>query len=279
MTIKEVEEKTGLARSSIRFYEKEKLIHPIKDTSNGYRDYTEKDVENIKKIAYLRTLGISIENIQEIVNHKIELQAIIEKQYKILSNQIEELENAKAICQKMMNAGDLTYDKLDIEAFVKEVKAHWESNQKLLRTDSVSFIYMWGGSLVWSVITVLSVLVAVLSYAVLPKQIPIQWNNGTVSNEAGKMFIFAYPAACIVIRFLLRPFIWKWLYEKFYCNDAMSDYVTNYICFTLLSVQIFTILFLNGFVKEISTVFAIDFVVFIGIILIGWKRMDMCRVK
>ena len=28
MTIKEVEERTGLARSNIRFYEKEKLIEP-----------------------------------------------------------------------------------------------------------------------------------------------------------------------------------------------------------------------------------------------------------
>ena len=56
MTIKEVEEQTGLARSNVRFYEKEKLIEPLRKESNGYRDYSEADVENIKKIAYLRTL-------------------------------------------------------------------------------------------------------------------------------------------------------------------------------------------------------------------------------
>ena len=58
MTIKEVEERTGLTRSNIRFYEKEKLIEPSRNDKNGYRDYSEKDVENIKKIAYLRTLEI-----------------------------------------------------------------------------------------------------------------------------------------------------------------------------------------------------------------------------
>ena len=56
MTIKDVEERTGLSRSNIRFYEKEKLIEPSRNESNGYRDYSENDVENIKKIAYLRTL-------------------------------------------------------------------------------------------------------------------------------------------------------------------------------------------------------------------------------
>lgn len=37
MTIKDVEERTGLSRSNIRFYEKEKLIEPSRNESNGYR--------------------------------------------------------------------------------------------------------------------------------------------------------------------------------------------------------------------------------------------------
>lgn len=68
MTIKEVENQTGLARSNVRFYEKEKLIEPFRNESNGYREYSEKDVEDIKKIAYLRTLGISIEEIRNIIS-------------------------------------------------------------------------------------------------------------------------------------------------------------------------------------------------------------------
>ena len=41
MTIKDVEERTGLSRSNIRFYEKEKLIEPSRNENNGYRDYSE----------------------------------------------------------------------------------------------------------------------------------------------------------------------------------------------------------------------------------------------
>jgi DNA-binding transcriptional MerR regulator len=84
MTIKDVEERTGLSRSNIRFYEKEKLIEPSRNESNGYRDYSENDVENIKKIAYLRTLGISIEDIRSIISEKVTLQEMLEKQKEVL---------------------------------------------------------------------------------------------------------------------------------------------------------------------------------------------------
>ena len=101
MTIKDVEERTGLSRSNIRFYEKEKLIEPSRNESNGYRDYSENDVENIKKIAYLRTLGISIEDIRSIISEKVTLQEMLEKQKEVLKNQITDLNKAKLMCEKM----------------------------------------------------------------------------------------------------------------------------------------------------------------------------------
>lgn len=49
MTIKEVEELTGLTRSNIRFYEKEGLFIPSRN-ANGYREYSQDNVEEIKKL-------------------------------------------------------------------------------------------------------------------------------------------------------------------------------------------------------------------------------------
>ena len=95
MTIKDVEERTGLSRSNVRFYEKEKLVEPSRNESNGYRDYSENDVENIKKIAYLRTLGISIEDIRSIISGKVTLQETLEKQNEVLKSQITDLNKAK----------------------------------------------------------------------------------------------------------------------------------------------------------------------------------------
>ena len=89
MNIKEVEEQTGLPRSNIRFYEKENLILPLRNEKNGYRVYSEKDVENIKKIAYLRTLGLSVENIRNIIEEKISLQESIQQQYSLLDKELK----------------------------------------------------------------------------------------------------------------------------------------------------------------------------------------------
>ena len=102
MTIKEVEEQTGLTRSNIRFYEKEKLIEPSRNDKNGYRDYSEKDVENIKKIAYLRTLEISIEDIRNIISDKVSLTEIVKKQTTTIKTQIEGLNQAKTMCEGML---------------------------------------------------------------------------------------------------------------------------------------------------------------------------------
>lgn len=272
MTIKEVEERTGIVRSSIRFYEKENLIQPARN-ANGYRDYTEQDVQDIKKIAYLRTLGISLERIHQIKDHKISLRNTIENQAQLLDRQIKDLENAKAICLRMLAEDKISYDTLDVEAYEPELPQYWNNHKKIFKADSVSFLYLWGGSLIWGIIAALCMLTALLIYPYLPKQIPVQWNNGNVRSEVGKLFIFAYPAACIIIRFLLRPFIERWLSSHFNRRGAVSDYVTNYLCFIALSLEIFTILFVYGMATHVTTVLFVDTAVLIGILLVAWKKL------
>ena len=63
MVIKEVEMLTGMTRANIRFYEKEGLISPAR-SDNGYRDYSEAEVEELRKIKLLRVLGLSLEDIR-----------------------------------------------------------------------------------------------------------------------------------------------------------------------------------------------------------------------
>ena len=55
MQINELEMKTGLDRATIRFYEKEGMITPIRK-ENGYRDYSEEDQQHLLKIKLLRSL-------------------------------------------------------------------------------------------------------------------------------------------------------------------------------------------------------------------------------
>ena len=65
MTVKEVEQLTGMTRANIRYYEMEGLMVP-KRNANGHREYSENDVEELNKIKLLRMLYISIEEIKEV---------------------------------------------------------------------------------------------------------------------------------------------------------------------------------------------------------------------
>ncbi len=68
MKIKEVSEKTGLTKKTIRYYEAEGLLSPEKQWQNGreYRNYSEADIQRLTKIAALRRARFSVEEIRHI---------------------------------------------------------------------------------------------------------------------------------------------------------------------------------------------------------------------
>ena len=66
MKTKEITEKTGLSRDTIRFYEKENLIPAPKRSSNGYRDYDEHMIIQLKLITRAKELGFTLKEIKEL---------------------------------------------------------------------------------------------------------------------------------------------------------------------------------------------------------------------
>lgn len=262
MTIKDVEQKTGLGRSNIRFYEKEKLIEPAKNSNNGYKEYSQEDVDKIKKIAYLRTLGVSIEDIRSIMLQEITLYEVIKSQSAKLEEQITKLKNSKKVCDKMLQSDTLTFEDLNIEAYVINVNDYWEKNRKSLRFDSVGFLCKWGSVVTWGTLLFVCIVVAVLSYLILPSEIPVQWNDGIATSWMSKYFIFMFPIACIFIRTILRPILYGKLQIYTPYVEMVTDYIANSMCLVVLSVEVFSILFIIGLVKNIVIVLLIE-----GIIL------------
>ena len=275
MNIKEVEVRTGLSRSNIRFYEKEKLIEPLRNESNGYRDYSENDVENIKKIAYLRTLGISIEDIRSIISEKVTLREMLERQNEVLKSQITDLNKAKFMCEKILDEESISYEKLQVEQYVTELQDYWKDNQAVFKIDSVSFLYIWGSMFTWTTITVLCLIIGILSYSKLPPEIPVQWSNGVATSLVNKNWIFICPSICIIIRYLLKPVIYVKLQMSNYYGEIITEYLTNYMCFIVLSIEIFSILFTFGVVKSIVVLLFVNTVVFIGLLVVGLSKMDL----
>lgn len=64
MTIGEIAKQTDLPESTLRYYEKKKLIKVARD-KNGRRNYEESDIEWIKFIQRLKETGMLLKDIQK----------------------------------------------------------------------------------------------------------------------------------------------------------------------------------------------------------------------
>ena len=64
--INEICNSTGLTKKAIEYYQIKGLISP-NITDNGYRDFSDKDLSQLKQIALLRRLDLTVSDIGEIL--------------------------------------------------------------------------------------------------------------------------------------------------------------------------------------------------------------------
>lgn len=97
MNIKEIEERSGLTRANIRYYEQEGLLAPAR-RENKYRDYSEEDLETLLRIALLRSLGFSLEEIRRLQSGELELAAAMRERSAALESEGQRLLAARNVC-------------------------------------------------------------------------------------------------------------------------------------------------------------------------------------
>ena len=226
--------------------------------------------------AVVRILGGKFLEVH-IISDKVPLAKVIEKQTTTIQTQIEGLNKAKTMCERILESGNISFDELQVEKYVADLDTYWSDNKPVFKLDSVSFLYIWGSLIIWAIITSLCLIIGILSYAKLPSEIPVQWDNGIATSIVDKRFIFAYPLACICIHILLRPVIYvKYLMNYIY-GELITEYLANYLCFIALSVEVFSIMFVRGLIKSIVVVLLIDTVVLIGILIAGITKISLVR--
>jgi len=67
MNISAAAKKTGLSSKTIRYYESIGLVDIAKRADNGYRDYNEADVSQLKFLQRARATGFSIEECRQLI--------------------------------------------------------------------------------------------------------------------------------------------------------------------------------------------------------------------
>lgn len=100
MTIKEIEDATGLPRANVRYYESLGLIHPAR-AANGYRDYRQEDLDTLLKIKLLRQLDCSLEDIQALEKGTRSLDQVLSEVGDALEKKAAETQHALELCRQL----------------------------------------------------------------------------------------------------------------------------------------------------------------------------------
>lgn len=62
--------KTGLSADTIRFYERERLLHRATRSSGGFRLFSESDVADLEFIRSAQELGFSLQEVRDLISLK-----------------------------------------------------------------------------------------------------------------------------------------------------------------------------------------------------------------
>ncbi|MBM6939167.1 MerR family transcriptional regulator, partial [Pseudoflavonifractor phocaeensis] len=103
MTIKELETLVNMPRTSIRYYEREGLISPIR-ASNNYRSYTLDDADALQKIKLLRKLHLEVDTIRLLQEGTLSLDQALADQLNALEQDRAALEQARQVCSALRDA-------------------------------------------------------------------------------------------------------------------------------------------------------------------------------
>lgn len=125
MKINQVEQLAGITKGNIRFYEKEGLLTPGRNSENGYREYDEADVIWLKKIRLLRMLDVPIEEILKLKAGEITLRQAMDTHETGLEQRRTDLSAMQEICARIRDS-HCDLDTLDADA----VLAHMEHKEQ-----------------------------------------------------------------------------------------------------------------------------------------------------
>ena len=125
MKINEVEAAVGVTKKNIRFYEEEGLISPRREPGNGYRSYSEADVERLRRIKLLRKLDVPLAEIRQMLEGECPLAEGMPRQLERLNPRRTDLDEAVNFCT-LLQKEPVSLNELDVEQTLARLTAKEE---------------------------------------------------------------------------------------------------------------------------------------------------------
>lgn len=154
MKINEVEQQAGITKRNIRFYEQQGLLHPKRNGENGYREYAEEEVTELKKIKLLRKLSLPIEEIRKIQNGALLLEDALLRQVIVLEREKMDLEATAKMCRSMSEE-QCQYRTLSPEQYLERMVEMENDGTRFSNADKQDVIRKKRGSILAAVTFIL----------------------------------------------------------------------------------------------------------------------------
>lgn len=110
--IGELAKRCGVSTDTLRFYEKNQLLHPAGRSESGYRLYSEKNQQQVTFILKAKSLGLSLDEIKELLEIKLEatqhscaeVKSITSSKLDMIDEKIAELTKIRSALKKINDA-------------------------------------------------------------------------------------------------------------------------------------------------------------------------------
>lgn len=200
MKIHEVEELVGITKKNIRFYEQEGLLTPGRK-ENGYRDYSQQDVEKLKKIRFLRSLSFPLEEIRRMQTGTLTLEDGVRRHLVVLEREQHSIGKAKLLCSELMQQ-NYSLEDLDIDAFLEKMKQMEKEGAVFMNVKKQDHRRQYIAPVISSAIIIF--LMAVIIFMVLSESLTAHLSTGVLVMIALSVAILLAIIIGVVLALLQR---------------------------------------------------------------------------
>lgn len=130
-TVQKLSKLAGVSTRTLRYYDEIGILKPARINSSGYRIYGENEVNRLQQIMFYRELGISLDNIKNIITSPTfdETNALIEHREKLLEKR-EQIDRLIANVEKTIALTEGRINMTDKEKFEGFKQKMIEDNEK-----------------------------------------------------------------------------------------------------------------------------------------------------
>lgn len=121
MRINEVEQLVDITKKNIRFYEEQGLLNPARNEVNRYREYSDEDVEVLRKIKLLRKLNVPISEIRRMQEGHLPLEDCLGRHIITLEREEKNIAEMKTFCNVMIQAQEQFSD-MDASVYLQKME-------------------------------------------------------------------------------------------------------------------------------------------------------------